>query len=69
MTLALFSARVADCDKKEMAISILKYQNQAHPDDQEMSETEAFGAKLLKLFVEPVSMTFFKLLHGKEPAF
>ena len=66
--LALLSARVLDRDKKEMANAILKYQNQARPDCQQMLETEDFGAKLFKDFVEPDSWTFFKLLHEKEPA-
>ena len=51
--LTLHSARVADRDKKEMANAILKYQNQARPDCQQMPATEDFGAKLLKQFVEP----------------
>ena len=51
MPLALFSAKVADCDKKEMANAILKYQKQARPDCQPMRETKDFGAKLLKNFV------------------
>ena len=50
--LALFSARVADRDKKEMANAILKYQNQSRPECQQMPETEDFGAKLLKHFVK-----------------
>ena len=49
--LALLSARVADRDKKETANAIPKYENQAHPDCQQISETEDFGAKLLKNFV------------------
>ena len=49
---ALFSARVANCDKKEMANAILKYQNQTRPECQQMPETEDFGAKLLKHFVK-----------------
>ena len=66
---ALFSARVADNDKKEMANAILKYENQARPDCQQMPETEDFGAKFLKHFVGPDSGILFELLHGKEPAF
>ena len=49
--LNLFSTRVADRDKKEMANAILKYENQAHPDSQQMPETDDFRAKLLKHFV------------------
>ena len=63
--LALFSARVADRDKKEMAHAILKYQNQARPNCQQISETKDFGAKLLKHFVRADSWIFFELLHGK----
>ena len=69
MPLALFSVRVADRDKKEMANAFLKYQNRAHPDCQQMPEIEDFGAKLLKHFVGSDSWTFFELLHGKEKAF
>ena len=42
MPLALFRARVADRDEKEMANAILKYQNQARPDCQQMLETKDF---------------------------
>ena len=56
--LALFSARVADRDSKEMANEILKYRNQARPDCQQMLETEDFGAQLLKHFVGPDSWAF-----------
>ena len=66
---ALFSASVADCDKKEMANAIIKYQSQARPDCQRMPETEDLGAKRFKHFVGPDSLTCFKLLHGKNPAF
>ena len=65
----LFSARVTDRDKKEMAIAILKHKNQAHPDCQQMPETEDFGAKLLKHFVGPDLGICFELQHWKEPAF
>ena len=67
--LALLSARVVDRDKKEKANAILKYQNQARTDCQQMLEKGDFGAKLFKDFVGPDSWTFFKLLHEKEPAF
>ena len=40
VSLALFSARVANHDKNEMANAILKYQNQARPDCRQMPETE-----------------------------
>ena len=53
--LALFSARIADRDKKKMANAMLKYENQAHHDCQQMPETENFGAKLLKHFAGPDS--------------
>ena len=66
---ALFSVRVADRDKKEMANAILKYENQAHPDCQQMPKTKDCGAKLLKHFVGLDSGIFFELLHGKEPVF
>ena len=64
--LALFSARVTDRNKKEMANAILKYQNQACRDCQQMPETEDFGVKLLKHFVGTDSWTFFELLLGEE---
>ena len=69
VTLALFSASVADQDKKEMANAILKYQNQTRPDCQQMPETEDFGKKRIKHFVRPDSSIFFELQHRKEPAF
>ena len=69
VSLALFSARVANRDKHEMANAILKYQNQTRPDCRQMRETEDFGAKILKHFVGTDSWAFFELLHGKEPAF
>ena len=56
--LAWFNVRVADRDKKEMANAMLKYQNQARPDIQQMPETEDFGEKLLQHFTEPNSWTF-----------
>ena len=49
--LSLFSARAADRNETEMAYAILKYQNQASADCQQMPETEDFEAKLLKHFV------------------
>ena len=64
--LALFSARVADRDKKEMANAILKYQNQTSPDFQQMPATKNAWAKH---FVGPDSWTFFELQRGKKPAF
>ena len=59
----LFSVKATDRDKKEMANAILKYQNQAHPDFQQMPETEDFGAKLLKHFVKPDLGICFEMLH------
>ena len=52
-----------------MANAILKYQNRARPDYQQMPETDDFGEKLLKHFVAQDSRIFYELLHGKEPAF
>ena len=69
MPSALFSARVADCDIKEMANVILKYENQARSDSQQTSETKDFGAKILKHFIGQGSWIFSELLHGNEPAF
>ena len=48
---ALLSARVEDCDKKELANAILKHQNQTRPGCQQIPETEDFGAKRLIHFV------------------
>ena len=67
--LALFSARVADRDKKEKANASLKFQNQTRPDCQPMPETKDFEAKRLKHFIGPDSWTVYELLHGKEPIF
>ena len=67
--LALFSARVADRDKKKITNAILKHQNQALPDCQQMPETKDLGAKPLEHFVGPDSWTCFELLRGKEAAF
>ena len=66
MPLALFSARVADRDNKEMANAILKYQKQASPDCQQLPETEDFGAQLLKHFVGPDSWTFLNCCLGRN---
>ena len=60
---------IADCNKKEIENAILKYQNPARTDCQEMPETEDFGAKLLKHFVGPDSWTFSELQHGKKLSF
>ena len=59
----LFSVKVTDRDKKEMANAILKHKNQAHPDCQQTPETEDFGAKLLKHFVGPDLGICFEMLH------
>ena len=64
----LFSARVTDRDKKEMANAILKYENQVCPDCQQMPKQKILGQNL-KHFVGPYSWVCFELLHGKEPAF
>ena len=64
--LALFSAMVADRDKREITNVILKYQNQAHPDCQQMPKTKDFGAKLLKNFVGPDSWTFLNCCMGRN---
>ena len=69
MPLTLFSTREEDRDKKEMANAVLKYQNQARPDCQQMPETENFATKLLKHFFGTDSGICFELLHGKKPAF
>ena len=47
----------------------VKHKNQAHPDCQQMPETEDFGAKLLKHFVGLDLGICFELLHGKDAAF
>ena len=65
----LFSARAANRDKKETANVILRYENQACPDCQQMPETKDFGAKLLKHLVGPDSGIFFELLYEKKLAF
>ena len=67
--MALFNAKVADCDEKKMAIECNpKYQKQAVPDCQQMPETEDFRAKLFKLLWSEL-MDLFELLLGNEPAF
>ena len=61
-------ARVADCDKKEMANAILNIRTKPVLIANKCLKQD-FGAKRLKHFVGPNSWTFFELLHGKEPAF
>ena len=69
MRLAMFSARAADRDKKEMANAILKYQNQARSDWQQLPVTEDFKAKLLKHFIGPDSWTFLNCCMGRNRHF
>ena len=66
--LALFSSRVSDREKSDMAKAILRCKSEKAPPSQEMPNACNFKTKKLKDFVGPDSWTFFSLFEV-EPSF